>query len=446
MKRFHSFYLPKKNSPLSEMWINLRTILFFSIFPFLLLSCSNETPLQQDLSIANKNEIVTQTSELPQETMKRVSPEIAAYYNNLKTIMYATDALVVNDQQLRSSSLEENNPIISKLNSLVIEDEETRTKIGFYDLPIEQRQVFIEFLLAKEAEDLTMKCTTIKGLNTLIQKENEITEQLLREEEITLKTIGQSTELRSNGSKSLATKRFFKRREELISNDLHPEDTISDLRSASWVISGNNVPLVAIPSDKVRNAWAGIARRGDFLLALPVFEDPSVINNKNNQWGKWGHAGILCRDVNYNTLVDAKLTLESYPPKNGRKDGVQWYRPIDWQTYHYVMGICSLSYKWKWKGLKSGFYKVRTPVSNPGALADEAMKYIDCGYANDAWDFITAKSKAERHKNKKFTCTSLVWYCSKQAYNINVSSWYSTLVSVTGLFTDDCTYIREKIH
>ena len=34
----------------------------------------------------------------------------------------------------------------------------------------------------------------------------------------------------------------------------------------------------------------------------------------------------------------------------------------------------------------------------------------------------------------------------KKAYGINVSSWYSPLVTPSGLLTDDETYVRYNIH
>lgn len=44
----------------------------------------------------------------------------------------------------------------------------------------------------------------------------------------------------------------------------------------------------------------------------------------------------------------------------------------------------------------------------------------------------------------RFTCTTLVWWYAKKAYGVNVSSWYFPLVTPSGLFTDNCTYIRAN--
>ena len=111
-----------------------------------------------------------------------------------------------------------------------------------------------------------------------------------------------------------------------------------------------------------------------------------------------------------------------------------------WDTPHYVMGIQKVKYVWKWRWFKSGLYKVTTPVSNPDALANWANKYRGHEYVK-WYEFATAKWAAP----KRFTCTTLVWWCAKKAYGVNVSSWYSPLVTPSGLFTDNCTYIRANV-
>ena len=104
------------------------------------------------------------------------------------------------------------------------------------------------------------------------------------------------------------------------------------------------------------------------------------------------------------------------------------------------MGVQRVKYKWRWRGFKSGVYKECSPVTNPEALATWANRYIGKQYVR-WYEFATAKWAAP----SRFTCTTLVWWCAKKAYGINVSSWYSPLVSPSGLLTDDETYIRENV-
>lgn len=38
-----------------------------------------------------------------------------------------------------------------------------------------------------------------------------------------------------------------------------------------------------------------------------------------------------------------------------------------------------------------------------------------------------------------------VWYCAKKEYGINVSSWWATMVSPSGLYLDSSTYVRKEV-
>lgn len=104
-----------------------------------------------------------------------------------------------------------------------------------------------------------------------------------------------------------------------------------------------------------------------------------------------------------------------------------------------LLGIQKVQWKWRWRGFKSRFYREITHM-HPNALADWANNYVGREYVN-WYEFATAKWAAP----SRFTCTTLVWWCSKKAYGVNVSSWYSPLVTPSGLFTDSCTYIRAEV-
>ena len=45
----------------------------------------------------------------------------------------------------------------------------------------------------------------------------------------------------------------------------------------------------------------------------------------------------------------------------------------------------------------------------------------------------------------KYTCTSLIWYATKEATGINMSPWYSTVVSPTDIYLSNNTAIKQKI-
>lgn len=453
MKKF--YFVEEKQ--IGKMCGNLIKSLFICASFLLSTSCSNDLPVRDNFN--QKDEVVVDSCQYIdiKDMMQEVSPEVADYYNNLKTVVYATGALT-QDVKTRTvdtdeeNQTEEENPIISKLESLVITDKDNGSQIGFYDLPIEQRSVFLDLLLAKEAEDLTKKTETANELSVLIENENEATQSILKAEGVSMEVVGQETGLRSIKAK-LNSKKFFEERERLIWENLQAKSTNTQLNGlrVGWVGSGHHVPKETVKPETVRRYWSGYARRGDFLLALPVFENPNIDYNKNNEWGEVGHAGILCESVDYNTPFNEKVTLESYPPddkkqlivkKGNKEEGVRWYTINNWQTYHYLMGINRINYEWRWRGFKSGFYKVKKPVY-PGSLADEALKCKGWKYADGATFFIP--KLYVKFGGKRVTCTSFVWHCARKAYDINLSSWFSSMVTPADLYKSDNTYIRAKV-
>ena len=94
----------------------------------------------------------------------------------------------------------------------------------------------------------------------------------------------------------------------------------------------------------------------------------------------------------------------------------------------------------RWQCWPPRYRTVYSPVSNPSALAYWVEKYRGRGYVTKK-EFLTAKWAAPA----RFTCTTLVWWCAKKAYGVNVSAWYAPLVTPDGLFTDDCTYVRKNV-
>ena len=77
---------------------------------------------------------------------------------------------------------------------------------------------------------------------------------------------------------------------------------------------------------------------------------------------------------------------------------------------------------------------------DPSSLADWAERYLWNEYV-EWYEFATAKWAA----SERFTCTLLVWWCAKKAYDVNISDWYSPLVTPDGLYTDESTYIRSNV-
>lgn len=406
-------------------------------------------------------------------SMSQYDPVAVAYCNNVKTIMIGTGALdrpagLDNGMMISSSSSltsassrseistqtesfyealddqrysENFNPMSLKLNGLNIQSEDKGKEVNFFDLPQEQKEVFVDYLLVDEAKDLSEKIAQAPELKDILATENLATTKTIEATGIAPNAIGTSYTGSARALRQepkVDSKYFFELLKKNISEEFskkhkkHKEQDTSQeqLRGVSYVFGYQN----SVPVERVKAMWARYARRGDFILALPQHGNPYTLVNFSSPF-RVGHAAILTKDITTSTNEYDSVTIEAY-----REDGVQPHTMYDWTSPHYIMGIQRVSYRWRWRGFRSGFFKTTSPVNNPGMLADWAMGYQGREYVTPL-EFLVAKWAAP----KRFTCTTLVWWCSKKAYGINVSVWYSPLVSPSGLFTDNCTYIRANV-
>lgn len=185
--------------------------------------------------------------------------------------------------------------------------------------------------------------------------------------------------------------------------------------------------------------WARYAQRGNIVVALPIHGWPFTFVNLNK--GPVGHAGIIGKKINYSQNINIKeVTIESNKDKKKNVHGVIKGNVRDyWSRKHYIMGIQRVRYRWRWRWFRSGFYK-ETQRMNPAPLADWAQHYIGRRYVH-GYEFLTAKWAAP----SRFTCTTLIWWCAKKAYGVNVSSWYSPLITPSGMFWDESTYFIANV-
>lgn len=374
------------------------------------------------------------------------------YVNNAKTLLYATGALDKPSQTVSSyeslledGSSSEVNPMSLRLQLLDIVDEDSGKPIKFYDLSPEHKAVFVDKLLQEDATTISTRLELAPEAGYQLELENEATRELIQQNGLTMLRVGVpvgtrpsfpnavgGTEKSSADIKRVDHNEFFSALQKEIA---------SKLNSQGKSIPGGGVSMQALkypkfPSERVRYAWSRSARPGDFVVALPSHNKPWIYANLGHGVNfVVGHAGIIDSQVTERTTSESQVTIEAY--KDG---GVKRLDIESWRNPHYVMGVQRVRYRWRWRGFRSGFYKESRPVSNPEALAYWANQYVGRNYVR-WYEFLTAKWAAP----SRFTCTTLVWWCAKKAYGINVSSWYSPLVSPSGLFTDDETYIRWNV-
>ena len=428
----------KKTFPFSLLLVN-----FILLTMLVASSCANNTlntpPVVQTPKEHQGNRPTTLRAVVDQ--LPSIDPEALAYCNNIKTIIYGTsaferpEAIQSYKMLMDNDSTLEDNPMSLRLQSLTIEDEESGKPIDFFDMPVEQKQVFVDMLLAEDAMMLTEKINAAPELKSMLERENLITTRVIERNQLVNREIGLvHSGFRSLSEKTVDAKDFFKELHDEFAVENNAPSSQSQLRGLDVSVSFN---YPQVPAERVRSFWQKYARRGDFIVAIPSHFCPWIyVNIGEGVRFNFGHAGIINEKITSSTdLYDKNSTIECFP-----EGGVQGMCISNWNTPHYVVGIQRVKYVWKWRWFRSGLYKETTPVSNPEALANWANKYREREYVNRS-EFIIAKWAAP----DRFTCTTLVWWCAKKAYGVNVSNWYSPLVTPSGLLTDDCTYIRANV-
>lgn len=391
-----------------------KTTLSFLIV-LIMTGCAKET-----LEITTKSESSEEKSySIEDINTADANQHATTYYELLKTVILATNSNLPQTRSGETDSIQEN-PIVEKLENLNILDE-TGDSISFFSMNEEEQIEFLEDWATIEANDMSEKLSLEPELETYIQEQNEIVNQTIQEE---------SVQTRNGNIKIVDSKRFFAKIKERMSK-LYDEAGQENIPSTRISVSTED----KIPTSTLKLCLQNYARRGDFIVALPKHNTPWIFLNIGDTQFKVGHAAIINKNVT-TSWSDYDTFTWGTQLHGGVKNETLNY----WSVKSYIMGIQKVSWKWKWRGFKSRLYKTTTPVSNPALLANKAGEYAGREYVK-WYEFPTAKWAAP----SRFTCTTLVWYCAKKVYDINVSSWWATMVSPSGLYLDSSTYVRKEV-
>lgn len=215
------------------------------------------------------------------------------------------------------------------------------------------------------------------------------------------------------------------------------------LRSSS---GGKGGKTISPPERIIKQHLEIGATRGDILLYKP-----NQWPGKQHSWA--GHTGIIDIPVHWNTDVRDRFSIESTPEKKGKgiADGVQEMTFRTWCRPHYVLGIQYTLFIWRrpeYKLIGDGVWMKRGSARGPWSLcivtvpvslnsmADQARKYIGVPYGG-IW---TSMKLAP----KEFICSSLVWYCAKQLYGIDISNGSAKTVWPMDIYRSSHTYLKGR--
>lgn len=405
-----------KKSPFSTIAVIFMAI---SILQMCFTSCRNElTMLNDDL-----------------EQTSNINASAKTFYSNLADIIKAstiqnpqTKVIEKEAEKLTAEFYlehEDEYPMQAKLATIDIELEDGQI-VTYFDLPEDQQIQFVDEYTEYQARLLSNKIEEIPPLEEYVMEQNRIVDSVLTEEGV----ITKSGDIEIKDSRAFLSI-LSSRLNDMAVNFEYSDSIEAETKSITWTFNSD----YSVPYERAKSLMAGVAKRGDVIVALPCHEYPMSLIDFGNKKYMVGHAEIFTENITNNTAKTQKVTIGAWT-----EEGVSRQPFNNWCYRSYLVGLCNYKIKWRWRGFKSGFYPVKTPVSNPALLANWAEKYEGHEYVK-CYEFLTPKWAAP----SRFTCTSLVWWCAKKAYGVKISPWYSTLVTPSDVLCDNNTYLKVEI-
>lgn len=330
------------------------------------------------------------------------------YFDNLEAIVSSAFLGDVVDESLK------HNPVYEKLKTIVISDGEGN-QLSFFDLPAEEKTEFFHQYAEISAESLNEKISALPSAKAYIEAQNDMVEDVLARH-----TVKSKAGL-----------------ENVIDN---PQEFFSELNTAAvkfceeYVVEDNEITtranLVNDPA-KIISTYAGIAKRGDFIIALPKQGSPLlVLNNKAEIYPK-GHVEIIISDVTNDFSVSDKFTVGTL------SDGVRLHTMEQcWLCQSNVLGVEIYDYVWK----KLKLSKVKRGI-NTEDIASYAEMFTYTPHTTDA-EALISKWIAPKH----FTDATLLWWTMKDLYDIELGSWILTSISAIDIYNNEYTYLKSTVN
>ncbi len=345
----------------------------------------------------------TDLADVPQE-VNAATDEAATFYDNLELIVESAYV----GRTISPAAAE--NPIYSKLNSIIIFDENDN-KISFFDMDAEEQKAFFFEYSKINTESLREKVRTSVLSEEYVKGQNGIVKKTL-------------------SSHTLATKADGK--VEISDIDAFLTDLQANMES--FHMDPAELPAtksVKIPDTvRIKNTVASVAKKGDMILCLPVHESPLILLNPFNSESLAGHVEIFTENIKPTVQMHDLVTV------GAQSAGVnKWNLDIEWRTQFYILGIKVYDYKWEKLKLKKVERKIDTSL-----LSDKAETFIGCDYVKPE-EFLISKLAAP----KRFSCATLCWWCARELYDIELAPWLTPVITPSDIYLNEHTYIKASV-
>ncbi len=346
-------------------------------------------------------------------------PEVQLYYDNLKTIVFATE---INRLQVAESFLEDEVSLVEKLKNIHIIDEETDKQLSFYDMEELYQVSFIDQYMDEAAITVSNKVRLVPELTKYFSLQNGIVKTLLQENLVT-----------SIETKVKDRKKFFE-----------------DLNIRIGEIQISNPPVVNLPTPtvpdvnaatKTRNLLASMnAQRGDILVGLPKHGFKFQLLATDNKRFAVGHTGIVTANITAATLTNSLVFVEAWRTGGIQKKAIQnaWD-----ESNFYLMELKEKRTKVKFTWKKGVHTTTSYHPINKNSFAAKGESFIGKKYLYNVDEFLHMKATA-RILNR-FVCSSHVWFAAKNSVSVNLSNPLSQIVTPSDVYSDSESFVKGEI-
>ena len=383
--------------------------------------CKDEMDKQlRDFDNLKDPDSVTNTTSFSYQSLNNEELSTLAINLNKSAINYFKDfekAVFATDTNKKESK--NTNPFSIELNELNIVDVNGK-KISFFDMCEKDQHILLDKWIEALTKQLTEKIKFAPQIEKVVKEQDEYLREILNNQTYT----NEHGEIKV---KDIA--HFFSTLNKKIQNT----------GRATYVNTGRYYGWKAMDTvslESTKKILAENAKIGYMLVRLAYDDEPDVVIDLST-WN-FGHVAILYKDVMpYSTKLDSiSITAQTHNAEGNKLKEVRYEYLKEWCKPSYIMEICH----WEivWRGLNT--YIKYTPVSNPEDLAKYVEQYIGVRYVYGE-EFLVAKSAAPAG----FTCASLAWWGSKKVYDINISNFFSTLVTPEDIYLSWHTIIVAKI-
>ena len=375
---------------------------------------------------------------VPQKALSDAEREIVSdYFDNIKTLAFATNSLKL-DIALpeRYADLEPDlearlNPIVVKLNYMDLTDEDTGEAIEFYNLPVEQRVILLDLLLKSDESSMVEKALLSSEILDDLKASNDAMMKVFRRHGLQVINVERNMENASRDKYNLIIKELEDKQSVMRGNSVALFDEIvneqPELKDVRPQILRGAEDRYRVDPKKVEY----IHRHNGAYKGYILYRRPDLSST-------FGHTGIIFNCIPWYVDFKEEFSIDAYPKSKTTKDGVQYMSFDSWCREHNVMGLRYVKRKFKWNWFRSKMVKTYENIDNLTQMANRAKKYIGRIYNSSA---VAAKAFAPN----RFICSSLVWYCAKESYSIDISDTWKPTVTPLQIKESDHTYTKIEV-